>query len=97
MVKRPRGTLSKRSRRIKSKRRLTPKDYIKEFNIGDKVVIDIKPAYKLGGFPHPRYRGRVGTVKEKRGECYIVEIKDGRSTKQLIVHPIHLENIVVKQ
>jgi large subunit ribosomal protein L21e len=63
---------------------------IKKFNIGDKVVIVPKGNFR--NIPHPRYRGRVGTVVEKRGLAYVVEIPVSSSTKRkLIVPQMHLE------
>ncbi len=63
---------------------------IKSFNIGEKVVIVQKGNFR--NIPHPRYRGRVGTVIEKRGSSYVVEIKLTPSTSRKIVVPqLHLE------
>ncbi|MGC9099262.1 MAG: 50S ribosomal protein L21e [Candidatus Micrarchaeia archaeon] len=63
---------------------------IKSFNIGEKVVIVQKGNFR--NIPHPRYRGRVGTVIEKRGSSYVVEIKLTPSTLRKIVVPqLHLE------
>ena len=93
MVKRPRGYLSKFTRRLKKERKFTVNDYVKEFKEGQKVYIDIQPAYKLGGFPHPRFNGRVGVIVEKRGDCYVVEVKMGGVVKKPIIHPIHLKAV----
>ena len=63
---------------------------IKKFNIGDKVVIVPKGNFR--NIPHPRYRGRIGTVVEKRGLAYVVEMPVSSSTKRkLIVPQMHLE------
>ena len=59
------------------------------FEIGDKVIIKIEPAVHKA-MPHPRYKGRTGTVTEKRGDAVIVAIKDGGKTKHLISAPVHL-------
>ena len=89
-MKRSRGYLSGNTRKMKAKEKLTATKMIKDFKEGEKVVIDIYPTYK-GGLPHPRYRGRVGIIKGKRGSHYIVEIKDGKKTKELICNPVHLK------
>jgi len=39
----------------------------------------------------PRFHGLAGIVKGKKGNCYQVTIKDGRKTKELVVHPVHLK------
>lgn len=63
---------------------------IKDFKIGDKVVISQKSNFK--NIPHPRYRGQVGKVTEKRGDAYIVEIWTSKSTSRSIIVPqMHLE------
>ncbi len=63
---------------------------IKNFGVGDKVVIVPKGNFR--DIPHPRYRGRVGTVKEKRGSAYVVEVMVSRRTRRSIIVPQrHLE------
>jgi len=91
MVKRSKGYLNKYSRRLKAKRKLTVNDFIKDFQVGDKVYIDPVPYYRAGQIPHKRYRGRVGTVVGVRGNAYIVEVKLGGKTFKPIILPIHLK------
>ncbi len=65
---------------------------VKQFNIGDKVAIVPKGNFR--DIPHPRYRGRIGTVKGKRGNAYEVEIEVSDKTKRLLVVPErHLEKV----
>jgi large subunit ribosomal protein L21e len=66
--------------------------FFKEFKIGEKVVIDID-SYSQQGVPFRRFQGLSGTIIEKRGKAYIVEIKDGGKTKQIIAKPEHLKTI----
>jgi len=66
--------------------------FLKEFKIGERVVIDID-SYSQQGVPFRRFQGLSGTVIEKRGKAYIVEIKDGGKTKQIIAKPEHLKTI----
>ncbi len=62
---------------------------IKSFDIGSKVVI--LPKGNFRNIPHPRYRGRVAKVMEKRGDSYVVEIDVSKSMKKTLVVPqIHL-------
>jgi len=93
MAKRSRGDLSTATRRLKCSRKLTPSDYIKEFNEGDKVSIKLVPYYKKGKIPSIRYRGRVGTIIERRGDAYVVKIKDGGKFKKIIALPIFLQEV----
>src|SRR3989442_6786973 len=56
---------------------------------GQMVRIMINPAVQKG-MPHRRYPGRVGTVAEKRGRSYVVEVS-GRKTPRLIIRsPEHI-------
>lgn len=88
MVKRSKGFFSKGTKSTKSKKKLTTNEFVKPFNVGDKVVITIKQYFK--GVPHPRYNGRHGEIVKKQGKSYIVKIKDGRAVKTLIVNPVHI-------
>ncbi|MBA7624536.1 hypothetical protein ES703_31945 [subsurface metagenome] len=60
-----------------------------------KVTIILDPSV-VKGQPHPRYHGRVGVVKERRGRAYVVEIRDGGSIKKVISRPEHLRSVGVK-
>lgn len=90
MVKRSKGILSKRTRQTKRKRKTTVSEEVKKFRVGEKVVF--KPKATTRGRPHLRYRNRHGIIREQRGSSYVIEIKDGGKTKQLISRAIHLEN-----
>ncbi|RME79382.1 MAG: 50S ribosomal protein L21e [Methanobacteriota archaeon] len=90
MVKRPRGFHSKGTRKLKQKRKITIADHVREFSIGQKVILKQQPYYE-SAMPHKRYRGRTGIIKAKRGSCYIVAVKDGNKDKELICHPVHLK------
>ena len=68
---------------------------IKRLEIGSKVVI--MPKGNFRNIPHPRYKGRVGTVLERRGDAYVIEIYVSKSTKRtLIVPQLHLERFSAK-
>ncbi len=95
MGRRSKGFLS-RSRSFLSK---TPRErgfppvnrFLKEFEIGEKVVIDVEPSMREG-IPHRRYQGKVGVVVGRRGRAYLVDVRVGRrKVKHLIVPPIHLK------
>ena len=66
--------------------------YFKEFKIGEQVVIDIESSSQEG-MPFRRFQGLSGKIIEKRGKAYIVKIKDGGKTKQIIAKPEHLKTI----
>jgi len=84
-----RGKLTKHVR----ERGLSPVSrVIQEFGCGVKVAIILDPSV-VKGQPHPRYHGRIGIVKERRGGAYVVEIKDGGSIKKVISRPEHLRAV----
>lgn len=81
--------MSKRTRLLgKSGRKLTPTQILRIYRVGQLVLI--APQSRYEGMPHPRYRGRVGTVKSVRGRAYVVNIQDGNSMKPLVVPGVHL-------
>ncbi len=93
MVKRSKGKVSKHSRLLRRRVRTSygMTKLVRTFQEGAKVVIAPKSTFGGAGMPHPRYRGRLGTVIGRQGSAYVVEIRDGRMTKRLTVTPVHLE------
>jgi large subunit ribosomal protein L21e len=87
------GKISKsRNKLKKSKRKEGITKYLRSFEIGEKVVVKIDPSSQ--NYPHPRYHGLIGDVKGKRGKAYIVDVKVGKTQKQLIATPEHLKKIL---
>jgi large subunit ribosomal protein L21e len=60
-----------------------------EYEQGDKIVVKIDASVHKG-MPHGRYQGRVGTVSEKRGRAYVVQMTEGGKTRDLIILPEHM-------
>ena len=58
---------------------------INKFDDGEKVIIE--PHGNFKNIPHPRYRGRIGTVMGSRGGAYVVEVTAVRSTKRTLIVP----------
>ena len=88
-MRRSLGKMSKRSRALgQAARKLTIPGLISSFKVGQTVAIDSQSKYS--GMPHPRYRGKTGTIIETRGKAYVVRIKDMNMTKELIIPPVHL-------
>ncbi|RLF46372.1 MAG: 50S ribosomal protein L21e [Thermoplasmata archaeon] len=95
MVKRSRGIRSK-SRHILRKKRgdvFPITRALQEFEIGEKVCIDIDPSFHKG-MPHPRFQGYTGEVEGKQGNAYKVGIKVGDKHKTLLVLPEHLKRVM---
>ena len=92
MVQKSRGprkkTRSLLRKRIRDKTPITK--YLKEFKVGDKVIIKPEPSSHRG-MPFKRFFGRSGIVTDKRGKSYIVKIKDGNKEKKIIARPEHLK------
>jgi len=65
---------------------------MEELREGERVVLRIEPSLQEGR-PHPRYQGRVGVVRGRRGKAYEVEITDGGKIKKVIILPEHLVRV----
>jgi len=88
---RSKGKLSKRTRKLKAKGKLTINQMLQKFEIGDVVAIDIKRNAK--NIPHPRFNNKVGKIVEKRGKAYVVEINDYNIKKRIIALPEDLRKV----
>jgi large subunit ribosomal protein L21e len=60
-----------------------------KYKVGDQVLIKIDPAIQKG-MPHRRYHGKFGVISEVRGRAYVIKIKTGNTTKQIIARPEHV-------
>lgn len=65
--------------------------YFQEFKQGD-IVNVVKEHSVQPKFPKS-LQGRSGIVIGKRGNCYIVTIKDLNKEKTYIIHPVHLKRL----
>ncbi len=94
MTKRSQGLFSGRTRHLARHHKpstLSVSESIKSFSIGDMVAIIPKGNFK--NIPHPRYRGKIGKVVERRGNGYVVELKVFKSTKRLVIPVLHLRKM----
>ena len=80
--------LLKKEPRERGKKRLSK--LLHEYQPGSRVVIKIDPSIQKG-MPHKRYHGKIGTVIDKRGRSYILNVTQGDAVKEIIVRPEHLE------
>ena len=74
---------------VREKGKLGLSRLLAEFEVGEKVVIDIDSAVHKG-MPHKRFQGKVGTVVERRGRACIVEIPQGKTVKLVVATPEHM-------
>ena len=92
MTKKSRGLLVRKTRHLARHHKpskLPVSSFIKNFSVGEKVSIVPKGNFK--NIPHPRYRGRIEKILEKRGSAYVVEVKIMDTKRKIIVPPLHLE------
>jgi large subunit ribosomal protein L21e len=87
-----RKTRNKMKKPRRDKGKLSLRSFLQNFEAGEKVQLIAEPAYQKGMY-FPRFHGKVGVVKSKKGECYNVSIKDHRKEKTLIIHPVHLKKL----
>ena len=87
-----RKSRNKFSKNPKDKGKLGVTRYLKQFEIGQRVVLKAEPSVHEGLY-HQRHHGKSGIVQQKRGGCYEVLISDFGNKKTLIVHPVHLKTL----
>jgi len=64
---------------------------------GQMVRISLNPSVQKG-MPHRRYQGRVGSIAEKRGRAYVIEVAaGGKIPRQIIARPEHIEPVEENQ
>jgi len=85
-----RKTRHKLSKPQKEKGKLPLSKYFQELKLGSKVCLKAEPAVQKGMY-NPRFHGKVGVLKTKKGRCYEVAIKDNNKDKIVVVHPVHLK------
>jgi len=93
MVKASKGIMEKsrqKLRRSPRERGLSPiTRSLRTFEVGDRAVIVLDGSIHKG-WPHHRFHGLTGTVVERRGRAYVLDVRFGRKVKQAIVLPEHL-------
>jgi len=84
-----RKTRGKFRKSIKEKGFLPITRFLQEFKENDIVTLKAFSSYQKGMY-HPRFHGRTGKIVGKQGKCYYVELNDGKKSKRILVHPVHL-------
>lgn len=67
-------------------------NYFQSFSAGDKIYLHVESAVQKGMY-HPRFMGKTGIIRGKRGNCYEIIINDKGKEKTLVVHPVHLKRV----
>lgn len=63
---------------------------LREYKLDDKVVVKIDSSIHKG-MPHRRYQGKIARIVEKRGKAYVIAIKDGGKSKNIIARTEHIK------
>ncbi|MDD5253883.1 MAG: 50S ribosomal protein L21e [Candidatus Nanoarchaeia archaeon] len=87
-----RKTRYKLQKKKAEKGRIVLRKFLQEFKEGDKVYLKADPAYQKGMY-FPRFHGKSGIIRGKKGGCYNVMIKDGNKQKEILIHPVHLKRV----
>ena len=85
-----RKTRYKLRKGIRQRGKISLAKYFQNFDIGEKVYLSAEPAIQKGMY-HPRFFGKIGIIKGKRGRCFEVSIIDVSKEKTLVAHPVHLK------
>ena len=93
MVKASKGIMEKtrqKFRRSPRERGLSPiTRSLQSFKVGERVTIVIDSSVQKG-WPHHRFHGMTGTVVERRGAAFVVDVRFGGRIKKAVVRPEHL-------
>jgi len=76
---------------LKNKGKIKLSRYFQDFEKGERVAV-IKELALQPRFPQ-KLQGRTGIIDGKRGNSYILKIKDLNKEKIYIIHPVHLMRI----
>ncbi len=93
-MERSRGSRSKTRKKLRKnvrKKGLTSINrVIQSFDAGERVHVTIDPGIHKGQ-PHPRFHGKTGKVLGNQGRAFLIEIREGKMLKKIIVGPEHLK------
>jgi large subunit ribosomal protein L21e len=78
------------TKRVREKGKLGLSRLLAKYEVGDKVIINIDPGIHKG-MPHKRFQGKVGTVVEKRGRSYVLDLPQRKTSKYIIAGPEHIK------
>jgi len=78
------------TKRVREKGKLGLSRLLVDYQVGDKVVINIDSGIHRG-MPHKRFQGKVATIVEKRGRAYVLDIPQRKTSKIFIAGPEHIQ------
>lgn len=62
---------------------------LKEYKVGDRVVIDVD-SRQTKGMPHRRFQGSVGNVEEVKRRSLVISVPVGNKVKEVIARLEHV-------
>lgn len=82
-----------RRKNVRLRGKISLSKYFQKFKENDYVAV--KREISLDAKFPKRIQGRTGIIKGKRGESYIVKLKDRAKEKEFIIPAIHLKKITL--
>lgn len=83
------GTRKLFRKHARSRGKISLTRFFMPYEIGESAVLLAEPAVPRNLY-HPRFHGKSGIVRAKRGRCYELEVYDCGKCKTVIVHPVHM-------
>ncbi len=77
-------------KKVRERGKIKLSNYFQNLEEGERVSV-VRDISLAASFPRV-IQGRTGIIEGKRGDHYVVVIKDGRD-KRFIIHPVHLKKI----
>ena len=88
-----RGYRRKTRARFRAKPRSPLGALLREYKVGDRVVIDVD-SRQTKGMPHRRFQGSVGMIEEIRRRSLVINVPVGNAVKQVIARLEHVKPLV---
>jgi large subunit ribosomal protein L21e len=88
-----RGYRRKTRARFRAKPRSPLGALLREYKVGDRVVIDVD-SRQTKGMPHRRFQGSVGSIEEIRRRSLVIDVPVGDKVKQVISRLEHVKPLI---
>ena len=92
MAKRIGGMRRKTRHKLKKKARVSLSRNFQDFKIGERVALSMNPSVHKAAY-FPRFHGKIGMVKGRKGKNFEIMIKDKGKNKTMVINPTHLKRV----
>ena len=75
---------------LSGKKRAGISNFLIDYKVGDRVVIDIEPS-QVKGMPHRRFQGLVGKISDVMSRSVEIEIVVGKKLKKIKARLEHIK------